>query len=97
MSTYIMLSRFTQQGLQNIKDGPARVAAARQTLKGLGCELKDFYLTMGQYDSVVVVEAPDDATIAKASIAIGSLWNSRIETLSAFTEEQYRDLVGQLP
>ncbi len=97
MPTYIMLSRFTQQGLQNIKDAPARVDAAKQTLKGLGAELKDFYLVAGQYDAVVVIEAPDDATAATASLAIGSLGNIRIETLRAFNEDEYRDLIGALP
>ena len=97
MPTYILLSRFTPQGLQNIKDGPARVKAARRTFKGLGAELKDFYLVTGQYDAVVVIEAPDDETVAKASMAIGSQGNVRIETLRAFSEDQYRDLVAALP
>ena len=97
MATYIMLSRFTQQGLQSIKDGPARLESARKTLEGLGARLKDFYLTVGQYDAVAVVEAPDDETIAKASIAIGSQGNVRIETLRGFDEDEYRRLVGALP
>ena len=97
MPSYIMLSRLTQQGIQTIKDGPARVEAARQTLKGLGAELKDFYLTMGQYDAVVVVEAPDDETITKASLAISALGNVRIESLRAFREDEFRDLVSTLP
>ena len=59
--------------------------------------MKDFYLAMGQYDAVVVVEAPDDETVAKASLAIGSLGNVRIETLRAFTEEEYRGIVRALP
>ncbi len=97
MATYIMLSRFTEQGLQTIKDGPARLEAAKNTLQGLGAELKDFYLTVGQYDAVAVVEAPDDETVARASLAIGSLGNVRLETLRAFTEEEYRKIVGALP
>ena len=97
MPTYVLLSRFTPQGLQNIKDGPARVKAARRTLKGLGAELKDFYLVTGQYDAVAVIEAPDDEAVAKASMAIGSQGNVRIETLRAFSEDQYRDLVTALP
>ena len=97
MSTYILLSRFTAQGIQNIKDGPERLEAAKKALKGLGAELKDFYLVMGQYDAVVVVEAPDDETIAKASIAIGSLGNVRMESMRAFEESEYRQIVGALP
>ena len=97
MATYILLSRFTEQGLQTIKDGPARLEAAKKTLQGLGAELKDFYLTVGQYDAVAVVEAPDDETVARASLAIGSLGNVRIETLRAFKEDEYRKIVGALP
>ncbi len=97
MATYIMLSRFTQQGVQTVKDGPARLDAAKQTLQGLGAQLKDFYLTVGQYDAVVVIEAPDDETVAKASLAIGAIGNVRLETLRAFTEDEYRGIVGALP
>ena len=97
MAKYVLLSRFTQQGAQNIKDGPARLEAVKETLQGLGAELKDFYLTLGEYDAVVVVEAPDDATVATASLAIGSLGNVRIETLRAFTEDEYGQIVGTLP
>ncbi len=97
MATYIMLSRFTEQGVQTIKDGPARLDAAKQALQRLGAQLKDFYLTVGQYDAVVVIEAPDDETVAKASLAIGAIGNVRLETLRAFTEDEYRGIVGALP
>jgi uncharacterized protein with GYD domain len=97
MATHIMLLRFTQQGIQNIKDGPTRLAAARKTFSDLGARLKDFYLVTGQYDAVALVEAPDEATMAKASLAISSLGNVRIETLRAFTEEEYRDVISALP
>ena len=97
MARYLLLSRFTQQGIQTIKDGAARLEAAKQTFRELGVELKDFYLTLGKYDAAVVIEAPDDETVAKASLAIGSLDNVRIETLRAFTEEEYREIVGTLP
>ena len=97
MARYVLLGRFTQQGLETIKDGPARLDAARETFRGLGAELKDFYLTIGGYDAVVVLEAPDDETVAKASLAIGSQGNVRLETLRAFTEDEYRRMVGTLP
>ncbi len=96
MAKYVLLSRFTQQGSQNIKDGPARLEAAKETLQGFGAELKDFCLTLGAYDAVVIVEAPDDETVAKASLAISSLGNVRFETLRAFTEEEYREIVGAI-
>jgi len=97
MSKYVLLSRFTQQGMQTIKDGPERLATARKMLEGLGARIQDFYLVMGQYDAVVVVEAPDDETIAKASIAIGAVGNVRLETLRAFDENEYERLIDALP
>ena len=97
MPTYILLTRFTQQGLENIKDSPGRLEAVKKTLQGLGARLKDFYLVTGQYDAIVVIEAPNEETVAKASLAIGSRGAVRTETLRAFTEEEYRKLVGALP
>jgi len=57
---------------------------------------KDFYRVMGQYDAVCISEAPDDETAAKLILAVGSKGNVRSETLRAFTEEEYRKIVGAL-
>jgi len=63
----------------------------------MGAEIKQFYLTMGQYDFVVVLDAPSDETVAKFALAIGSRGNVRTETLRAFTESEYRQIIGALP
>jgi len=97
MATYIILFRFTQQGIKNIKESPDRVDAAKQTFRAMGAEVKEFYSVMGKYDTVLVVEAPDDETIAKLTLAIGSLGNVRTETLRAFTEDEYRKIIADLP
>jgi uncharacterized protein with GYD domain len=97
MATYIILFRFTQQGIKNIKDSPDRVDAAKQTFRAMGAEVKEFYSVMGKYDTVFVVEAPDDKAIAKLTLAIGSLGNVRTETLRAFTEDEYRKIIADLP
>ena len=97
MATYIILFRFTQQGIKNIKESPDRVDAAKQTFRAMGAEVKEFYSVMGKYDTVFVVEAPDDETIAKLTLAIGSLGNVRTETLRAFTEDEYRKIIADLP
>jgi len=60
-------------------------------------ELKSWYLTMGQYDIVGVIEAPDDETMAKVALALGALGNFRTETMRAFSEEEYRAIVAALP
>ena len=63
----------------------------------MGAEIKAFYLTMGQYDIVLVVEAPDDNTVAKLALSIGSLGSVRTQTLRAFTEGEFRKLIAGLP
>ncbi len=97
MATYIMLFRFTEQGIKNIKESPARVEAAKQAFRDMGAEVKEFYLVMGQYDTVFILEAPDDETVAKIALAISSLGNVRTETLRAFTEDEYRKIIAALP
>jgi uncharacterized protein with GYD domain len=97
MATYIALLRYTQQGVQNIKEAPARLDAAKQAFQAMGGELKAFYLTMGRYDAVVICEGPDDETAVKLALATGSQGNLRTETLRAFTEEESRKIIGALP
>ncbi len=97
MSTYIVLLRYTTQGIGKIKGGPARLEAAKKLYKDKGCTLKSFYMTLGQYDGVSIVEAPDDKTMTEATITISSQGNVSTETLRAFTEDEYREIIGSLP
>jgi uncharacterized protein with GYD domain len=97
MPTYITLIRFTQKGIEAIKQGPARLEAVRRAFQARGAKIKDFYLVTGKYDAVVVSEASDDETAVKLSLAIASRGNVRTETLRAFSEEEYRRIVSDLP
>jgi uncharacterized protein with GYD domain len=97
MPTYVTLIKWTHQGITSVKDAPARLDQGKETLKAFGSELKDFYLTMGRYDIVVVSEAPDDAAAAKVALAVGSAGNVTTETLRAFTEDEYREIIASLP
>ena len=97
MPTYITMYKFTQQGVENIKQGPARTEAARAALEAVGGRMVSFYLTMGRYDVVVVSELPDDETAMKLLMDIGAQGNVRSETMRAFTEDEYRELVAGLP
>jgi len=97
MATYIMLNRFRQQGMQNIKEAPARREGVRKLMRSMGAEVKQFYTVMGQYDAVVIVEAPDDETIAKAVLAIAVQGNVSTETLRAFTEDEFQKICAALP
>src|SRR6266446_3256097 len=74
MPIYITLIRFTQKGMEAIKEGPARLDAAKQAFQALGAKIKDFYLVTGKYDAVVVAEAPDDETIVKLSLRPPVRW-----------------------
>jgi uncharacterized protein with GYD domain len=96
MATYISLLRYTQKGIESIKESPARLDAARQAFEKTGARLKDFYLVSGRYDAVVISEAPDAATAAKASLSLTARGNVRTETLGAFTEEEFRKIVAGL-
>ncbi len=98
MATYVMLFGFTEQGMKNIKDSPARIQAARQAFQAIGAKVKEFYAVMGMapYDTLFILEAPDDETVAKAALSIGSLGNVRTQTVRAFTEEEYRKIIAGL-
>jgi len=97
MPTYITLLRFTQKGIEAIREGPGRLDAAKAAYRAAGATLKDFYLVTGKYDAVVVAEAPDDETAVKLSLALGAKGNVRMETSRAFNEEEYRRIIGGLP
>ena len=97
MPTYISLLHFTQDGVKNIKDSPARLDEAKKVFQSMGAELKAWYLTLGEYDAVVIAEAPDDETGTKLLLMIGSQGNIRTETFRAFTEDEYRKIISALP
>ena len=97
MATYISLINYTQAGIEKIKESPAQLDAARKAFKSMGAELKQWCLVTGQYDAVVVTEAPDDETVAKLLLTIGALGNVRTQTFRAFTEDEYRRIVAALP
>ncbi len=97
MPTYVTLMRWTQKGIENVKEGPTRLDAARKTMKDMGAELKAVYLVTGRYDVVTVVQAPDDETMTKINLAVASRGNVRTETLRAFPEEEYRKIIAALP
>ncbi len=97
MATYIMLFKYTQYGVENMKDSPARLEDAKRAFRAMGAEVKAFYLTLGQYDAVGIGEAPDDETAAKLALMLGGGGAIRTETLRAFTEDEYREIVASLP
>ena len=97
MATYITLLRYTQKGIESIKDSPKRVDAAREIFKKLGGELKQFYLVMGEYDAVAIGEAPSDEAVAKAILTVAAKGTAQTTTFRAFTEAEFRKIVTDLP
>lgn len=98
MNTYVIFFGFTAQGIQKIKDSPKRVEAAKQTVKQMGGEMKAFYAILGsQFDTMFILEAPDDEAVAKMVLSIASGGNVRTESHRLFTEDEYRKVVSALP
>ncbi|HMK29686.1 MAG TPA: GYD domain-containing protein [Terriglobales bacterium] len=97
MPTYVCLFNWTQKGIEEVKGSPKRLDAVKKTFSELGVEIKEFYLTMGRHDLVVIMEAKDDAAMARGLLALGSRGAVRTETLRAFGEGDYRKIIGSLP
>jgi uncharacterized protein with GYD domain len=89
MPTYILLTTLTAQGLQTLKSNPERLREVNRDVEELGARVLHQWATLGQYDFVNVVEAPDNATIAKVSVALGARGSSKLQTLSALTIDEY--------
>lgn len=97
MPTYITLVEYTQKGVENMKESPERLEQAKEVTESFGGEYRGFYLTLGQYDAVYVAEFPDDEAAAKAVLTVAGEGAVSTETLKAFTEDEYRDIIAGLP
>jgi len=97
MATYIALASITDQGIRNMKDLSRRLQNAEQTFAQMGAQLREVYLLMGQYDYVVVADAPDDETMARISLAVAGQGNVRTQTFRAFDRSEMLAIVGALP
>jgi uncharacterized protein with GYD domain len=96
MPTYITLFRWTQKGIEKVKDSPSRLEKVKKAIKGAGGTFHAFYMTMGQYDGIIISEAPNDEAYAKVILAAAAGGAVQTQTLRAFTEEEYRKIVGSL-
>ena len=96
MVTYLMLLNWTDQGIKNVKDSPKRLDGVKKLAKDLGGEVKSFYMTLGAYDLVLIVEMPNNDKLASFSLKLGSLGNVRSTTLRAYSEDDYRRIISSL-
>jgi uncharacterized protein with GYD domain len=97
MPTYLSLMHWTKEGIEKVKDSPGRLEAARKAIEPLGGKIKGFYLLMGQYDLAALIEAPDDATLARITLWLASKGSLRSETHRAFEEDEYQKIIAAIP
>jgi uncharacterized protein with GYD domain len=86
-----MLTTLTPEGVRTLKNNPGRVAEVNKEVEQLGAKVREQYATLGQYDFVTIVEAPDDATMAKVSVELGSRGTMTSQTLVALPADQLAD------
>jgi uncharacterized protein with GYD domain len=89
MAIYVLLSRLSQQGVSTLKSNPDRLREVNRDVEELGAKVLHQCATLGAFDFVNIVEAPDTATIARVSVALGARGSTRIETLPALTIDEF--------
>ena len=89
MPTYIMLTTLTPEGVQTVKNNPARINEVNKEVEQLGATVKAQWAVLGQYDFVNVVEAPDEKIMARVSLELGSRGTARYESLAAIPIDEF--------
>ena len=88
MPAYVMLTNLTAEGVRTLKNNPNRVTEVNKEVEAIGVKVKAQYATLGPYDFVTIVEAPDDKTMAKVSVELGSRGTMKSQTLAAMPVEE---------
>jgi uncharacterized protein with GYD domain len=97
MPAYISLFNTTEQGIKTIKETVKRGEAFRKQTEAAGGRVIGIWWLLGQYDGIVIVEAPNEDTAMRQLIANGMAGNNRTTTFRAFSEEEMARIVGGLP
>ena len=97
MPSFINLIEYKDPGIAHMEESPERLADAKKVCEAYGGELQQFFLTLGRYDAVAISEFPDNASATKALLAISRGGAVSTETLTAFTEAEYEEIVADLP
>lgn len=97
MPAYVILNKFTEQGVRSVKDTVNRAKAVRKAIEGAGGRMIGIWWTQGDYDSVSIVEAPDEESAMTILLTIGMQGNIRTQTLRAFSEDEMAKIVQRLP
>jgi uncharacterized protein with GYD domain len=96
MGKYVVLGNWTDQGARDVKDTVKRSRAAREAFAAMGVNAREWIFTLGQYDVVLTVDAPDDETLTKAMLALAAHGNLRTTTLRGFGEKEMEILLSSL-
>jgi uncharacterized protein with GYD domain len=96
MVTYVVLAKFTDQGIRNAKESPKRADAFKELAKTFGVTVKDIVWTQGRYDVVIIVEAPDESSAMSLNLSLGALGNVRTETMRAFSAAEMTQIVSKM-
>jgi uncharacterized protein with GYD domain len=96
MPTYVTLFKWTEQGVKNVKNAPARFEAAKKLTESMGGKFLGLYVTMGEYDIVAVTEGPSDEVASAVALSIASKGNAKTTTMRAFTESEFSQIVKKI-
>lgn len=96
MATFITLASFTDQGIRDVKDTTKRAEAVKELARKFGAEMTSIYWTLGQYDVVAIIDAPDDESATAFGLAIGAAGNVRTQTLRAFSKDDIDAILARL-
>ena len=97
MHTYIWLVKFTDQGIRNVKETTKRAKSFKEMAEKKGVKVKEILWTMGRFDLVLVIDAPNDETISSLTLGLGMSGNVKTETLKAFSAQEMDQILKGLP
>ncbi len=97
MPTYVSLLNWTDQGIRKVKETTKRAEAFQALAQKSKVRVREIHWTMGRYDVVVVMEAPDDLAISRLMLALGTLGNVKTETLRAYSAKEMAEILKGLP
>jgi len=96
MATYVLLTKFTDQGIRSAKDSPKRAEAFKKMAETFGATVRELFWTQGRYDIVAIVEAPDEMSVTALNLSISALGNVRTESLRAFSAAEMMTIVSKM-
>ncbi len=96
MPTYIVLMKLTDQGIKMVKDAPERIEAGIKSLEALGGKINGFYATLGEYDYIACVDAPNEAVVMRFLLGLGAAGDVRTTTMKALAREEFEEIARKL-